>query len=134
MRRSGRFYRSWGVFSILGGLVMLVASALVYLDDSNGAKNAFVTGGVILLVVCLFWAVGGLLAGQSILKNRWPLIGKLFVGIFILILIILETSILLDLADPQTHILIHLAKDLMLAGWAFWAGALLMYRGNLASL
>jgi hypothetical protein len=133
MWQSKRFCVSFSIFLMLGGLVILVTSILVYLEDSNGNKNALVEGGFVLLAGCLFWTVGGLLGGRSIFKSTRWLTGKTFVATFILIIGALQISVSLHSVALLSEPVLYLARNSMLGGWSFWMAALSMYRGLVTS-
>jgi len=66
MKHSWRHYLLRGILCLVLGLLMLLMIILIYIDKSRGKEVTSLTG-VIVLLVCLFWIVGGMLFGRRLL-------------------------------------------------------------------
>ncbi len=116
-----------GILLLLAGLFMMLMTMLIYIGDSRG-KEMTSLSGIIVLLVCLFWIVGGTLAGRRLLEPDMSLAEKLFAILFALLLVGLQIGAFLVPADSPSQIQLYLARNLMLSGVGLWFGGLYLNR------
>lgn len=115
-------------FLMVTSLIMLAASICLYIRDSQGKQNMLTIGGTIMIVVCLFWLVGGVPSGRSMLKDERSLTKTLFVAAFALTTVILQVLIYFAPTNSLIRTLLYFGRDLMITGAAFWLSILYIYR------
>ena len=116
-----------GILFLLLGLFMLFMAVLAYIDDSRG-KEMTSLSVVMVVLVCLFWIVGGILAGRRLLEPNISLAEKLFTALFVMILSASQVGVFLVPDDSPSQIQFYLARDLMISGSALWFGGLFLSR------
>jgi len=105
---------------------------LIYIDKSRGKEVTSLTG-VIVLLVCLFWIVGGMLFGRRLLEpSLSTLAEKLFVAMYIVILVASQIGVFLTPTDSPSHVQFYLTGRMMMSGAALWLGGLYLKQALMA--
>jgi len=117
-----------GALLLLLGLIILLLTVLIYTRDSRGKETMFPITIAIVLLVCLFWIVGGTLAGRRLLEPDTSLPEKLFLALYVVILVGSLLGVFLTPANSPSHIRFYLVKNMMGGGTALWFGGLYLKR------
>jgi hypothetical protein len=87
-------------------------------------QNWLIIGGAIMIVVSLFWLIGWVGVGRSILNEGRSWTEAALAIAFALILVTLMIGIYLVPADSSIHTYLYFARDLMMTGAVFWISVL----------
>ena len=129
MRWFGRFHFGGGVGSAVAGIGVILWAIAVYLHDSEGGIQAVKVGGIIMLLVCLFWAGGLFYLGTPVKgKSLKPWREKQFMGLYAVVVAFLLVSHLTTPRDSDQRLWIWFALMLLVGGSFVFAGTLEMRR------